>query len=708
MQRILSRDNSFRATSPSRLSVRFRWIGLLPLLVFAFLSGRTGAGEESRRVLALFDASEGPADRSAVHEYLEMPLNRLGLVADYHDVAARPLPPTKGYRGIVAWFSDDTMKAPEDYLRWLSQAAWSGTRVVLMNGLGAGRDTDGRSVPFAAIQDAYAALGYRMDEAVEGTDNPFLIETDVEKPEHFGFEAKTRPTRIYYDRLVPVDPETVAWKSIRRTDVEDSSGVVVAVSPTGGMVLMDLYVVRRREQPIYQVQWDLDPFAFLQSALGCEGMLRPDVTTVCGRRAGFAHIDGDGQNNPTIEFPQKPVHTPGPARLSSEVIYDEILTKYPVPVTVSFIAGRVDPQATGREDYFPFWRKVFSLPHVEPSCHGYAHPLNWAKGVVSFEVEGYAYDPKQETLGAIAMLERMVVPEGRRIGIFLWTGDCAPTEPTVALLEEAGILHMNGGNPRLDRLYNSLTHVAPLARPVGRYRQVYAPAGNEYLYTNGWTENWSGQRQVIETFDNTATPRLLPVNLYYHFYLGERQGGLRALKAMYEWSLAQNLCWIRASEYVWAVKGFAEARVGRTEDGGYWIADYGQLPTVRLDDCAEKVDMARSRNVMGYTHHAGSLYVALVPASRAEIRLAETSPEELCLRESTARLRGVVMEKERWRAEARFFAPGFLLLQGAEPGATRKALVQETESTVKADAKGRLRIPLPQGRGEWVEVRLGR
>ena len=262
------------------------------------------------------------------------------------------------------------------------------------------------------------------------------------------------------------------WRTVTRTDRPDHPAPVVVTGPGGGYVHdADLVTTAATlgqghgDSARWLVRWDLDPFRFLETALGLEQTPRPDVTTENGVRVAFSHIDGDGIANLTQDLPGKPV----PA---GRVILEEILKKHPVPVTVGLVAGRIDPEALGSPAYIQLGREIHALPHVQASCHGYAHPLVWAGGMTSLTWPGHTFSAEQETTGAIDWLKANVLGD-RTVDLYLWTGDCTPTEAQIDLLAARGILNMNGGDPRLDAAFPSVTNLCPLTRPVGRHLQVH-------------------------------------------------------------------------------------------------------------------------------------------------------------------------------------------------------------------------------------------
>jgi len=680
-------------------------IWLLGLLTLMTLSVSVVQGaEQERRVLALYDSSEPVAnapDRNSVHQLLEMPLNHLGMAVDYHDADAKSLPEISGYRAVIVWFADDKMRRPEEYCRWLTEGIRAGTRIIAIGGLGAGRDRNGKETDPEVLSEVYKLMGLRRDPSVGFTDNPFVISYDDQKPGVFGFETDLPPGQPSYDCVRAAGDSVDVWRSISRTDVKNSQGVAVAVGSWGGFALNESCIMRSFSEPAYHVKWDVDPFAFLQAALNCNNMLRPDVTTSFGARAAYSHIDGDGMVNMTR-------NVPAGSRTSAEVIIEEVLQEYPVPVTVGLIVGRVDPEALGDSESFELGQRIFRLPTVQPGCHGYAHPLNWTEEKAALDIPGYEFDLAAETTGAIQYLEKEVLPEGEQVKVFQWTGDCEPPARALELCKEAGVLTINGEDSRYDAAHDSVFFIAPLTRPVGGDRQVNASACNEYIYTERLTQNFGGFQNVIETFKRAESPRrLLPVNVYYHFYSGERLASLRALKHVYDWCLKQPLCWIHTSEYARAVQDFHRARVGRTEDGGYWIEDFGDCRTVRLPDCDREVDMSLSEGVLGFNHHNGDLYISLRAEDKAEIRLCDHQPLRPCLAFSTSILRDVESERSKWRAEARLYAPGTLRLGGFPPGTNVKGKAGDITIETTADSDGYVSIDLPGGSGEWMEVSVG-
>ena len=664
------------------------WLGGL---AGVFLSSSTLlAAEDNRMVLALYDNNDSNVYETNVHLLLEMPLNRLGMVVEYHSINDLDYPDAGRYRAVVVWLNSDVSEFGHEYYNFLQQALDKGVRVILMNGAGIVENKTGM-----VYEQEEEALLRRLG-VVQGDigylKNPFSVKYHHLREDAFGFEISAAEEVSVYRDYRAVAGEITPWMEVVRTDVPDSTAMVVGVGAKGAFVADSEMVARYITNPVWGILWDLNPFVFLEEALGLEKGLRPDVTTFFGLRGAFSEVDGDGSANMTVDVTPKAVPC-------TRVLLREILQRYKFPITASVIGYRLTEEGSGGEEFVTALRDILSLPHIQAASHTYTHPMIWSKGITEFKIPGYSFDPVMETVGSIEMIREVLLPKGKDIEMLLWSGDCQATSEALAALESAGFQNMNGGNARYDELYRGICHICPLSIEVGEYRQYYAPAGNEYLYTKSWTENFGGLAQVIATFENTRVPRYLPVDVYYHYYVAERQAGLNSLFKIYDWCQTQELCWIHTAEYTRAVAGFVAAKTGRDGAGRYYITDYGGLNTVRLDAETRGVDMKQSRNVLGYTHFAGSLYVTLQPGKRAEIVLTPEEGMGLYVGKSTDKLRGVELNGKSIHGMVRVYAPGYIEFGGVEQG----VVLEIGEKRVKPVPGNSLRFPLPSGTGEWLE-----
>ncbi len=326
----------------------------------------------------------------------------------------------------------------------------------------------------------------------------------------------------------------------------------------------------------------------------------------------------------------------------------------------------------------------------------------WKKGTLGYKIPGYTFNPDMETVGSMQLLKELVLPKGKAIELLLWSGDCQATEEALAALDAGGYQNLNGGNARVDALYRGICHICPLSILGGKYRQYLAPAGNEYLYTNNWTENYGGYALVIDTYENTREPRYLPVDVYYHLYITGMQAGLNSLKKVYAWCKEQELCWLQATDYTRALTGFFTARTGRLGNNGYYIENYPGLHTVRLDGERREVDILKSKNVLGYNHFGGDLYISLLSGERAEIFLTAKELTPVYLDKATGLIRNATVAQNGVSGEVRRYARGFIEFAGSEDELVFTLDGQE----VAAEPGYTKRFPLPAGAGRWSSFQV--
>jgi hypothetical protein len=669
-----------------------------------------GVGEElSRRVLALYKSSEtyhdvaGALPKTAtlneIHSWAQMPLNWLGVMVDYHDVD-QGLPDARDmarYRAIVTWYQSEEMARPLEYLRWLGLQLRAGRRVVILDNVGALRDRHTlRSVDLAAVNEALAPTGLRF--LGNWTGNQQVIELRRKDPRMLEFERRLPPGLPYYLQVTSGRPENRSHLVLGRRDVPDSESHLVVTGPWGGFAAAEY--VRFQFPGEAGTQWWIDPFAFFRDALGVADWPRPDTTTLGGRRIFYSHIDGDGLRNRSEVRP---------GTSSGQVILDEILSRYRLPTSVSVVVAEVEPKLLGSPEFFELARAIYALPNVEAGSHSYTHPLDWEKQTRSFELRQVPYSVETETAGSIRYIEERLLPKGKRVRLFQWSGSTRVSEEALAVLARLGVPNINGGDTMRDRQWPSYTRVAPLMRQVGRHWQTYTSAANENLYTNLWSGPFYGFRHVIETFANTERPRrVAPVNIYYHYYSGERVAALAALHHVYGWVLQQSLAPIFTSEYLAIVEGFRTARIARAA-GGWRVWNHGALRTLRFDDTRATVDLVRSRGVLGYLHHQGALYVHLAGPAPALVVLGDRPPPQPYLVQASHPISSWTREASRVGLVLTGIGPKAVEIAGL--GAAREIAVEIQDRTGSRRLRPRTgpdgRLTVRAGDADEVQVRLG-
>jgi hypothetical protein len=676
---------------------------LLPAVWLAvFLAGpapAVGETAESRRVVALYDSRQTPSLRySYLHQIVQLPLNHLGLVVVYHDLR-RGLPDAATMaraRGIITWFTDSIRIDPGAYINWLHRQLKAGRRLVVLQHPGVVPSSS--SLPeikrrFRRWVGAHHQLTYRA--RVTHLDAGLM---NFEKP------------------LPPVLPAFNAVKAVKtRTQVvlsvtlDGKRSDLIVLGSAGAYAAADYAILVAPNQKPPVRAWHINPFRFFRLAFNTAGLPKPDITTLSGRRILYSHIDGDGWRNRARQarFLKRRMN-------AAEVIYEEILLKYPdLPVTVGAVVGDLDPTWYGSQRQLDLARRIFRLPHVEVGHHTQSHPFAWAffrryraekerkylarypvrpgrsraasvfdrplagaapkgmspaHGTHNFDrPRAYAvraFSLRQEIAESTVYLKSLL-PDGKQVALYQWSGDTAPFPAAVAATAKAGLRNLNGGDGRMYRNFRSYAFVAPYGRWVGRHWQPYASQSNEHIYTRAWKGGFFAYAYLLETINNTGRPiRIMPINVYYHLYLGERQEGLAALKKILNRVRRMEIAPVKTSRFAAMSDGFVRTRLLRLGHRRWRVEARDGIETIRFDRAAaDCVDLARSHGVVGQRHHQGSLYVALdADVRRPVVALATCNAfaaEPASTRAYLVNARWRVRSLVRRDGEFRFTAAGF-------------------------------------------------
>lgn len=662
-------------------------VAALSLMMLA--ASGAAAQEVPRKILALYDSSNvTDVFFTLLHQQAEMPLNYLGMELVYRDVN-QPLPADVdmvGYRGVITWFGKrDQIKAPADYCRWARGQMQRGRKVVILGRMGFYMEGTRSMVP--ECREMLQTLGVRYHGGY--SDTRYFMEVARKDSAMVEFEHPLGQTEdLKYIHLRMVDPKARVYLVMRRTDTADSDSALVFTSSRGGFAY-DSYVNIELDEH-HKIHWRINPFRFFEEAFALDGLPRPDPTTLNGNRIFYSHIDGDGIFNVS--------HTDQKS-YSGEVIYEEILKQNPdIPITASIIAGYLDMYQYNGERETQLYRNIFSQPNVEPAVHGYAHPLIWMKKKVALEIPGYRYSVEKEVQGATELTRQLLQRLGidKPVTLYQWTGDCLLPPNALASAEMAGVLNMNGGDTRFDKQFDSYAFVYPLSIVKDGRRQIYASMSNENTYTNLWEGPYYGYGEVRQTFDNTGSPRRVkPVNVYYHYYSGERLAALQSVKSAYDYTRRHPLTAIVASRYPLIVTDFFGTRINRSGDG-YRVQNGGALRTIRFDGEGRNVDLSRSTGVWGFKHELGSLYVTLDAGTDHTIHLSASSPRLPYIIDATFDIRvfsrqgaGVRLEKNGWMSSR-------MRLGGMRPNVPYRVQAGGDPWTVKSAATGEVTIDFPK------------
>ena len=131
------------------ISIRFcaRLLLAALLLPFVDIGAPSAATFEpvpvKREILALYDsAQEGGAELSRIHRFAELPLNHLGFIVRFRDVASGLPKPAEmeRYRGVITWFAGPVANG-DAYLACANQVSRQNLRYVILGHIGVVPDT---------------------------------------------------------------------------------------------------------------------------------------------------------------------------------------------------------------------------------------------------------------------------------------------------------------------------------------------------------------------------------------------------------------------------------------------------------------------------------------------------------------------------------------------------------------------------------------
>lgn len=227
----------------------------------------------------------------------------------------------------------------------------------------------------------------------------------------------------------------------------------------------------------------------------------------------------------------------------------------------------------------------------------------------------YACEPFDKNLEIKDSIDfvNSISPEGKKVGLYQWSGDTAPFEEAIKLTREAGVLNLNGGDSRFDPEFSSYAWVSPIGINIGSETQIYSSNSNENTYTNLWTERYYGLKYLQNTVMNTESPiRIKPFNLYFHMFSGEKDASLKALRENLDFAKSLDLISISAKRYAEIADGFYKSSIVKTSDKSWKILNSNGLATIRFDYASDKtIDYENSKCIIGHKYHQASLYAYL-------------------------------------------------------------------------------------------------
>lgn len=680
-------------------------VTLCLVTLYIFFPALSQANNHSipRTIIGLYDSKteEKPA-YSLIHQYAEMPLNHLGLKLELHDVN-QPLPNIarrKDVRGILTWFPSGKMvDKPEHYIAWAQHAIEKGKYFVIIGDPGFISDYENKTLPPAKVNSLLEEIGLYWNGGSVG--QTYQVTFPIKDKTVVDFERNIGGFLHPFFIIQPIRSNIKTFLSAQEKspNTVTEPAILVAVTGNGGYIATGygIHYDTRDQTPIRQ--WYVNPFEFFRQAYKTQDLPKPDTTTLAGRRIYYNQINGSGWLNKTQidQFRGK---------LASEIILEQIIKPHAdLPASLALNAGDIDEEWYGHANAKRVAQDFYVLPYIEAASMGYSHIYDWSffeeydrnkerpylkyhKGLTwnrekdkeSFwsnffpkrdihpgNVRGYKvprgyvvtpFNTAHEISGSIAKINGHLTK--KKIRLFQWSGNALPYAEALALVEKNNLPNLGGGNTRFDKKYPSYAHVSPIGRFIGGHWQVYASAAEENIYTKSWTEGYYRFRHVIDTFKNTESPkRIKPINLHYHIFSGEHEGGIKALKDNLRYIKTQPIIPIMPSEYAKIAQGFFTTSIQSIGKNRWKITDRGNLQTIRFDDDANKsVNYIASKGVLGHRKYQNSLYVFLDPNNASPI-IALIPENKAIKRSHLVQARWPVEKLERLNHKITFQATGY-------------------------------------------------
>lgn len=348
----------------------------LPLSVSAKSSDFAAGTELPRKIIAIYDAKfEGDPRYTLIHQFLEMPLNHLGFVVEYHDVR-KPLPAVDdSVRGVVVWFLGSTaFDEPFAMFDWLHDALNKKKKLLVMGGLGVSEKFRQNDESVVKLNKLMHRIGvHDRNDWVNVVHNVDIVSSTTEM---VNFERRYEGEIKPYLATNRVGSNASSHLRLKAPQYEEPYADLIITNSNGGYVAHDYGVFQLfddKGEELVLSQWFINPFQFLKKVFDDDYLPKADTTTLFGKRIFYSHLDGDGWNNLSEVEEYKKAR-----KLSSEILYEEVFKPYDdFAFTVGLIVSELQPQCYGVPDSIPVAKKIMKLYNVEPGSHTYSHPLYW-------------------------------------------------------------------------------------------------------------------------------------------------------------------------------------------------------------------------------------------------------------------------------------------------------------------------------------------
>jgi hypothetical protein len=684
-----------------------------------------GVTPYKRKILAFYQpsADEKPTQNQTFLS-AHMILEHLGLIVNYHNLDDPNLPSMeemKDYQGILLWPAEDSIPEARAFDTWLRENVAQGRRLVLM---GDYQIRERRTLSLINPQGLYAVMGLHYDPL----GNAPLI-SSVKGLSSFQRSAprdpkvlKQTPGVMEFEHPIDFNDKDLKgnWHLVRslwpesevHLTVSQAQGVsdIVVITKTGGAAVGPFAIFDKEDDRKLRVEsaavnkddvkvkaddvggspWRLDPFWFFAKAFDVEDRPRPDITTLNGSRIYYSHIDGDAFHG---------ISRIDMSSLNGEMMYKRVLRDLPLPVTVSYVTKDIETRLNDRYSReLDAAQEIFKLSNIEAATHTFSHPFDWRKGDLNlssdpnkpYELVRRDVDLEKEIRHSVDFVDKLCPPD-KRCEILLWSGRCNPPPKAIKLLRDLGLPNMNGAESTLDKKFPHIAGLLPIYGDIDDETQYHVSAAGDFYYTQSWTGDYDGMKNLPDYFNRTESPRRLRcLNVYYHFYLAEREPGITGLEVAYADVIRRSPAPMFASEYTQVLRDALETKIGVDGSGRYWMKNTGNARTIRMDKEPRFPDFTNSKGIIGFNRVNGDLYLHLDGTGETLLALTDAAPAGPYLERFTQRANNWRVQADGVSFEAEGQGPVHLSIRNLDVSSPYRIETDLEEATVRTDEQGTL------------------
>lgn len=604
-----------------------------------------------RVVVVLFDSrSENSAENTLARRFVESPLNHLGLIVRYVDVATASEPKTifgPEVRGVVTAFQFGASPSnPDALLTVLATAMEERKKIVLLGDANFlfMRTISGRASSIAAKVLTYVGLR-NLGKST------FLLpelESFVVDRTFVGKDAVVDPSLWSIPLAGPLfDTDRLIVGGRLTTEPQFPPIALVLVGDHGGVAFGPYaFSEYTGSGPAFERRsWYLDPHRFFSECFELRNTPRLDVSSAYGRRLFIALIDGAGL---LAAATSDGILT---GQTSAEVLRDRILDpNSDLLFTVAPVAAEIDEEWVGNPTSIRNARELLTRPNVRLASSGYSNVWNFQAfetesaeapvvdepsddtraslgdrgvatpipaGVEPRQYSSRRFDLRTEVVDAQDKIRALASYEGRDAIPFVASEQALISRSLEELSFSEGIAAFIGGRSRLDPRFPSAAWLEPISsanegEPVNHY--VFPLAGERALTTVSGQPEYAYQFAEA-TLLNTESPiRLRPFALRFGMDLGQSTARRLSVEKLLSLARAQRLFSVSLSGLAAIEEGFFSTRILECGKNCWTLSNRGLISTVRFDSAGASIDYAQSSGVLGAIEYQNSLYVSLDPA----------------------------------------------------------------------------------------------